>query len=146
VFYGAESVRTASAELVYWRWKLLKDAVDLDKLRPVAHTAFSVDIKTQVIDLRRAPFSAQATSWSHPTDYTATQSIAQAARAAQVGGIQYASVRDLQPSWCLALLTPQGFAKTKPNPLMQIWWLAVHQDDVAWRRDNESMVFSASEW
>ena len=26
VFYGAESVRTASAELGYWRWKFLQDA------------------------------------------------------------------------------------------------------------------------
>lgn len=27
VFYGAESVRTTSAELGYWRWKFLKIAV-----------------------------------------------------------------------------------------------------------------------
>jgi hypothetical protein len=27
VFYGAESVRTASAELGYWRWRFLKDAI-----------------------------------------------------------------------------------------------------------------------
>jgi len=41
VFYGAESVRTAGAELGYWRWKFLQDAVDLDRIEPVAHTAFS---------------------------------------------------------------------------------------------------------
>jgi len=146
VFYGAESVRTASAELGYWRWKFLKDAVDLDKLQPVAHTAFSADIKTQVIDLRQSPFGAQAASWSHPSDYTATQALAQVARTAQVGGIQYASVRDPQPAWCLALLTPQGFAKPKPNPLMQTWWLAVHRAGVTWRRDNASMTFSSEAW
>lgn len=146
VFYGAESVRTASAELGYWRWKFLKDAVDLDKLQPVAHTAFSADVKTQVIDLRLPPFSTQVTYWSDRSDYTATQALAQMARTAQVGGIQYTSVRDRQPAWCLALLTPQGFAKPKPNPLMQTWWLAVHQNGVSWRRDNASMTFSAAAW
>ncbi len=146
VFYGAESVRTAGAELGYWRWRFLKDAVDLDKLQPVAHTAFSADVNTQVIDLRLAPFSAQAASWSHPTDYSATQALAQIARTAHVGGIQYASMRDPKPAWCLVVLTPQGFAKSKPNPLMQTWWLVVYQAGVAWRRDNASMTFSAAAW
>jgi hypothetical protein len=146
VFYGAESVRTASAELGYWRWKFLKDAVNLEKLQPVAHTAFSVDIKTQVIDLRQAPFNAQAASWSHPSDHSATQALAQTARRAQLGGIQYTSVRDQSPAWYLALLTPQGFAKPKPNQLMQTWWLAVHHTEVIWRRDNASMTFSTAAW
>ncbi len=146
VFYGAESARTASAELGYWRWKFLKDAVDLDRLEPVAHTAFSAQVSTQAIDLRQAPFSANAAAWTHPTDYTATQAIAKVARTAQVGGIQYQSVRDPNPAWCMAVLVPQAFAKPKPNPLMQTWWLAVHPDAIIWRRDNESMTFDANGW
>lgn len=146
VFYGAESVHTASAELGYWRWKFLKDAVDLEKLEPVAHTAFSVEVSTQVVDLRRAPFSNDSAKWQHPTDYSATQAFAEEAREANVGGIQYQSVRDPYPAWCLALLTPQAFAKPKPNPLMQTWWLAVHPDSVSWRRNNESMTFAAGAW
>ena len=146
VFYGAESARTASAELGYWRWKFLKDAVDLDRLEPVAHTAFSAQVSTQVIDLRQAPFSATAAAWTHPSDYTATQAIAQVARTAQLGGIQYQSVRDPNPAWCMAVLVPQAFAKPKPNPLMQTWWLSVHPDAVIWRRDNESMTFAANGW
>jgi len=112
----------------------------------VAHTAFSAEVKTQVIDVSLPPFSSQAASWLHPADYSATQTLALVARTAQVGGIQYTSVRDPQPAWCLALLTPLGFAKLKPNPLMQTWWLAVHQDGVTWRRDNASMTFSAAAW
>jgi hypothetical protein len=146
VFYGAESVHTASAELGYWRWKFLKDAVELEKLEPVAHTAFSADVSTQLVDLRRAPFNADAAKWHHPTDYSATQAFARAAREAHVGGIQYQSVRDPIPAWCVALLTPQAFAKPKPNSFMQTWWLAVHPDSVSWRRDNESMTFTAAAW
>lgn len=146
VFYGAESVRTASAELGYWRWKFLKDAVDLEKLEPVAHTAFRADVSTLVVDLRNPPFSVDAQVWLHPTDYSATQAFARAAREANVGGITYESVRDPHPAWCAALMTPQAFSEPKPHPAMQTWWLAVHQDEVIWRRDNESMTFSAAEW
>jgi hypothetical protein len=146
VFYGAESVRTSSAELGYWRWRFLKDAVDLEMLDPVAHTAFSAEVSTQLVDLRRSPFSANADQWLHPTDYSATQAFARAAREAKLGGIQYQSVRDPNPAWCVALLTPQAFVKPKPNPLMQNWWLAVHRDSVSWRRENESMTFSFTAW
>ena len=146
VFYGAESVRTASAELGYWRWRFLKDAVDLEKLEPVAHTAFSAEVSTQLVDLRRAPFIADAAKRLHPTDYSATQAFARAAREANLGGIQYQSVRDPNPAWCVALLTPKAFAKLKPKPLKQTWWLAVHPDSVSWRRDNASMTFDAAAW
>lgn len=146
VFYGAESVRTAGAELGYWRWKFLKDAVDLEKLEPVAHTAFRADVSTLVADLRKPPFSADAEAWLHPTDYSATQAFAQVAREANIGGIVYQSVRDPHPAWCMALLTPQAFSKPKPHPAMQTWWLAVHQDEVIWRRDNKSMTFSVAAW
>lgn len=146
VFYGAESVRTASAELGYWRWKFLNDAVDLEKLEPVAHTAFRADVSTLAVDLRQPPFSADAAAWLHPTDYSATQAFARVAREANLGGIVYQSVRDPHPAWCMALLTPQAFAKPKPHPTMQTWWLAVHQDQVIWRRENKSMTFSAAAW
>ena len=146
VFYGAETVRTASAELGYWRWKFLKDAVDLEKLEPVAHTAFRADVSTLAVDLRQPPFSTDAAAWQHPTDYSATQAFARVAREANLGGIVYQSVRDPHPAWCMALLTPQAFAKPKPHPTMQTWWLAVHQDQVIWRRENKSMTFSAAAW
>ena len=146
VFYGAESIRTASAELGYWRWKFLQDAVDLEKLEPVAHTAFRADVSTLAVDLRQPPFSADAAAWTHPTDYSATQAFARVAREANLGGIVYQSVRDPHPAWCMALLTPQAFAKPKPHPAMQTWWLAVHRDQVIWRRESKSMMFSAAAW
>jgi hypothetical protein len=146
VFYGAESVRTAGAELGYWRWKFLKDAVDLERLEPVAHTAFWVEVATPVVNLQRPPFDADAAIWQHPSDYGATQQLARVAREAGVGGILYRSVRDPQPSWCLALLTPAGFAKPKPHTERQIWYLAVSPHEITLRRDTESMQFSAAGW
>lgn len=87
VFYGAESVRTACAELGYWRWKFLQDAIDLERIEPVAHTAFWVRLATDVVDLRESPFAADLSAWTHPTDYSATQAFARIAREASVGGI-----------------------------------------------------------
>lgn len=146
VFYGAESVRTAGAELGYWRWKFLQDAVDLERIEPVAHTAFRAEIATSLVNLQRAPFDADTTLWQHRTDYGPTQQFARVAREAGIGGILYRSVRDPQPAWCLALLTPAGFAKPKPHAERQNWYLAVSQHEITLRRESESMQFSTAEW
>lgn len=146
VFYGAESVRTAGAELGYWRWKFLQDAVDLERIEPVAHTAFRTEIATRVVDLRKPPFDADAAIWQHPTRYEPTQQFARIAREADIGGILYQSVRDPQPAWCVALLTPGGFVKTRPHAERQTWYLAVSHHEVTLRRDTESMQFNASVW
>jgi RES domain len=151
VFYGAESVHTASAELGYWRWKFLKDSPALMKLDPVAHTAFRTEVKTNMIDLRRPPFNRQASAWQHPNDYSATQVFARVVRATSnettefeaVSAILYESVRDPNPAWCAALLSPLAFAKPKPNSAVQTWWLTVNQREVNWRRDDESFSFNA---
>lgn len=141
VFYGAESIRTACAELGFWRWKFLSDAVDLKAIEPVAHTAFRVEIATNRIDLRIAPFDRDANLWSHLTDYSHTQALAQIAREAGTGAIVYTSVRDPDLSWCAALLTYEGFVKKKPDSEQQTWWLTVNQKRVVWRRDRESFSF-----
>ncbi|MHB1374820.1 MAG: RES family NAD+ phosphorylase [Thauera sp.] len=146
VFDGAQSVRTACAELGYWRWKFLQDAVDLERIEPVAHTAFRVRLATEVIDLRAPPFSADLDDWKHPTSYGATQALARVAREARIGGILYASVRDPEVAWCVAVLDPAAFASSRPDPVKQTWWLAVHPDGVVWRRDNERLAFAASSW
>ena len=146
VFYGAKSVRTAGAELGYWRWKFLQDAVDLDRIDPVAHTAFCAEVSTTAVDLQHPPFDADAARWKHPTDYGQTQQFARMAREASIGGIRYRSVRDPVSSWCFALLTPCGFANPKPLRGEQTWYLAVSPHEVTLRRDTESLHFSAKDW
>ena len=147
VFYGAETVRTAAAELGYWRWRFLNDAVDLERLSPVPHTAFRTAIATQVVDLQRPPFDTDAAVWQHPRDYGPTQQFARVVRQSElVHGILYRSVRDPEPAWCLALLSPAGFADTKPQPDRETWYLAVTPHEVTLRRDTESMQFSMTHY
>ncbi|UOD51408.1 RES family NAD+ phosphorylase [Orrella daihaiensis] len=149
VFYGAQTIRTAGAELGYWRWRFLRDATDLDRLDPVAHTAFAAEVNTTVVDLQKAPLADDARYWQHPTDYNATQQFARTVRQAGVGGILYRSVSGPQPSWCLALLTPAGFAKRKPNAQRQTWYLSVSHTEVTLRHDSgahASMRFAVDDW
>lgn len=145
VFYGAESVETAAAELGYWRWKFLLDAPALTHIEPVAHTAFQAALKAQTVDLRQSPFHADA-RWTHKTDYGPTQTFAQLARSVDLGCIIYQSVRSSQPAWCIAVLKPEAFAQHKPKPETQTWWLAVSQQEVIWRRDHQSLTFNPSAW
>lgn len=146
VFYGAGSVRTACAELGYWRWKFLQDAVDLTQIEPVPFTAFCAQLATAAVDLRQPPFAPDLDSWTHPSDYSATRSFTRIAREAGIGGILYPSVRDPEPGWCVAILDPAAFASPKPDPAMQTWWLAVQQDAVVWRRDTERLMFATGSW
>lgn len=146
VYYGAERVKTACAELGYWRWCFLMDAEDLDRLEPVAHTAFSVSIDCLAIDLRKPPFVADRAAWIDPVDYNATQDMALLAREANVTGIVYESVRDPEPAWCIVLLDPAGFAQSRPDVAVQSWWLTVNREGVLWRRDTVSHAFSAERW
>ena len=122
------------------------DATELERLEPVAHTAFQVAVATTVVDLQRPPFDADAGLWQHPTDYNATQQLARVARDAEVGGILYRSVRDPSPAWCLALLTPAGFANPRPHAERQTWYLAVTRHEVTLRREGEALQFSAMGW
>lgn len=146
VFYGAQDVRTAAAEVGYWRWRFLREAVDLERLPPVAHTAFSVEVAASLVDLTVAPFDRDAPRWEHPGDYTDTQRLARAARDAKLGAIRYRSVRAPVRAWCVAVLAPAAFAKPEPHPLQETWFLAVGRQQVAWRSSVAALMFPMDRW
>jgi len=95
VWYGAASLRTACAEVAYWRWRFVSDSDGLrgDEVM-TAHTFFQARVRGTALDLLAAPWSASHAHWAHPADYTATQALADAAVARGVQWIRYASVRD----------------------------------------------------
>ena len=146
VFYAAQSEHTAGAELGYWRWKFLIESPALESLAPNAHTAFQVSMKAMAIDLRQPPYVNHAQQWMHPADYSATQKLAREARAQDIAAIIYQSVRDPEPGWCVALLTPRGFDRHRPHPTTHTWFLSVTRQEVNWRRDAQSMTFSTQRW
>src|SRR3954469_10528600 len=121
VWYGADVVETALAEVAYWRLRFLADSPETPDLLPVPHTAFRASVGGSAIVLSQTPFERQRRQWEDPSSYDATQALARVARDAGIALIRYRSVRDPQHRAALAVLTPNAFRKSAP--LEQHTWL-----------------------
>lgn len=141
VFYAAEDLATAAAELGWWRWRFLADSAGLQRIDPVAHTAFHARVAASGIDLMQPPLDTDSARWMAPHDYTATQALATSARAVPLQAIRYASVRHPDHRPCIALLDPNGFAAPRPDPATQTWWLAVDANGAHWVREGQRVTF-----
>lgn len=149
VLYGAETIRTACAELGYWRWRFLMECPALPRIEARAQTLFQVGVKADGVALDAPPFVEDALQWTAPADYGACQAFARIAREAGIGLIRYTSVRDPLAGACVAVLTPR--AVDPPQPLTATtWMLTVRHDRVIWQRDDlrqrESFEFESAVW
>lgn len=145
VWYGAERVRTACAELGYWRWRFLTDSEGLDELGPAPQTVFQAGIDAQAVDLTLAPFKSERAQWTHRSDYGPTQQFATLARAGEVSAIRYESVRDPEHAAAIAVLSAAVFKPVRPLQ-QQIWFLTVKRERVTWQREGELFEFDAAGW
>lgn len=113
IWYGAEHLSTACAEVAYWRWRF---AMDSDALKTQAviseHTFFQAKVSGPVVDLGAAPWSGLESQWMAPTDYSACHAVARAARQAGAAWIRYRSVRDPRHRSCGAVLTLEALSLT----------------------------------
>jgi hypothetical protein len=149
VFYGAEEIRTACAELGYWRWRFLNDSPALPRIDARAQTLFEVSVRTDGVALDTPPFDQDRGHWMDPDSHETCQAFGRVAREAGIGLIRYTSVRDPQHGPCGAVMTPRAFAY--PQPLTTTtWMLTVRRDRVIWQRDDllqrDSFEFAASLW
>jgi hypothetical protein len=146
VWYGAEVLRTALAEKSYWRLRFLLDSPGTPDLKPVPHSAFSAAVRTHAaLDLTREPFVRERASWTDPLDYSRTQALAEAARAADIVCIRYQSVRDPEHAACVAVLTPAGFGRARPRQ-QEAWFIAASRERVRCAQEERagaSFEFSA---
>ena len=146
-FYASLEKRSAMAEIAYYRLRFFQDAPDCP-LPKQEHklTAFSVQYQTErEINLQRAPFTQDKYNWIHPTDYSATQRIAELAREANIDSIRYQSVRDPQHGSNIALLTFTAFTSNNPRQ-EQTWYMHFSDKEVLAIRpssieDKESFLF-----
>ena len=120
VWYGAEDLTTACAEIGYWRWRFLMDSDGLGSQEVRAElTIFQARIHGQSIDLTTSPWNELEHIWRHPIDYRGCHILAEKARENGIHWIRYYSVR-----WprgvCAAALSPA--ALDRPNPeRIQTW-------------------------
>jgi hypothetical protein len=134
-FYASERVETAIAETAFYRLLFYSEAPAARlPARPTEHTAFRAAAATErLIDLTAPPLDRDAALWRHPVDYRPCQELADAARAARMEAIRYASVRDPEQEANVALLSPEAFAANAPQ-VTETWRIFPRSDAVqAWR-------------
>lgn len=139
-FYGAEDVKTACAEVGYWRFRFWSDSEGL-RNQPVnfALTVFEWHAAAKaLIDLTKEPYSDDRAKWIHPSDYSATQALGKQAREQGIEIIRFESVRNSPDGRCFAILTPLVF-KADQEPYrerQQTWNLHLEPTGQAvWQRD-----------
>lgn len=145
VWYGAERMATAAAEMSYWRWRFMRDA-GFKYLSSTQYTAFCVPLAGEMVDLRRPPFDRDAQFWMHPSDYSATQAFARVAREVSLAAIIWQSVRDPEPHGCIAALTPSAFDTSTPENF-QTLTLTILPREAAWHsHGGEAFSFGTMGW
>jgi hypothetical protein len=138
VLYGAEELRTALAELGFWRWRFLGDSPDLDRLDAAPQTVFQLLAGGRTVDLRDPPWASRRNDWVDPLSYDACQQLARQVRDDGIQIIRYESVRDPAHGGAAALLHPAAILY--PAPLEQeTWYLLVTRDRVSWRRWDDEL-------
>lgn len=145
VWYGAEDLRTACAEVAYWKWRFLMDSEALAKTAlQTEHTFFRARARGRCIDLTAAPWKAAARAWTHRSDFRACQELADAARGRSIGWIRYEAVR--ADGICGAVLRPDALALVEP--FEQQTWACKTAASGAWmqRAGGERYDFPASNW
>lgn len=125
VFYCAEKVETALAEMAFYRLLFFAESPATPlPANATDYSAFSVALSTgRALDLTH-PEMARRGNWRDPVDYGACQALADAARREGVAIISYASVRDRKGGKNLAVLTCSAFAAPAPTG-RQSWKLRV---------------------
>ena len=130
LWYGAEELRGALAEVAYYRLVFLEGTAAELGLVQTALTAFVVPVKTKRgVDLTRTPFIRWESQLASKTSYAATQPLGTAMREDGVEAFLYRSARDPEASRNVGVFTPRAFGARKPREL-QTWHASATQDVV----------------
>ena len=146
VWYGAEELKTACGEVAYWKWRFLMDSEPLrESALHTEHTFFKASVRGRATDLTRPPWNAAARAWTHKSDFTACQALADEARARDLAWIRYAAVR-VPGGVCGAVLRPQALSLAEPYE--QQTWACKTTAAGVWlqRPGGERHAFSADNW
>lgn len=116
VFYAAEQVTTAVAEMAFYRLLFFSESPETPwPVNAAEYTAFSCAIETAAcLDLTRPPLVQDAHHWLQHQDYSHCQALADTARDAMAEVIRYQSVRDPQHGCNIAVLSCRPFTKREP--------------------------------
>lgn len=116
IWYGADTPRTAFAEVAYYRLLFLSGTRANLSLLSASLSAFSVRMRSaRAIMLDAPPFNAHVHAISSPTSYDASQQLGRDMRAAGVELFRYRSARDVNGGINVAAFTPVVFHSATPQ-------------------------------
>ncbi len=137
IWYGSHSLRTALAEVAYYRWVFLEGTdADLGPLETL-HTAFQVELRSErSLDLSTPPFSAFEDILASKSDYEATQKLGTDMREAGLEVFHYRSARDPRAGKNMGVFTPRVFVNKEPRRHTQSWHAIATRSYVEFSRQN----------
>lgn len=136
IWYGSLELRTAFAELAYYRLLFLEGTTaDLGTVTTPL-TAFHVTIRTELgVALDAPPFDAHRGSIASPVSYHESQALGAAMRLAGVEAFRYHSARDVDGGVNVGAFTPRVFGRSRPSSLER-WHCAASRERVDVSRDD----------
>lgn len=129
LFYGSLSLTTLLAEVAYYRLLFRAGMVNPATAAYLTlHTQFSASYCSERgLSLQQSPFDRYRELLMSPSDYSATQQLGAALRAANVALFEYPSARDQHGGLNIALIEPA--ALDAERPFDQEEWLCETSDD-----------------
>lgn len=150
LWYGSDELRTAFAELAYYRLVFLEGTrADLDGVS-TWHTAFTIRVRTdRGIDLTLPPFDVYRNDLASPVSYERTQLLGTDMRAAGIEVFRYASARDPVGGANVGIFTPAVFGPARPRGF-EAWHCTVTRERVECVRQDffgrKAFVFGRDEF
>lgn len=145
IWYGAETVSGAMAEVAYYRLVFLSGTTAALHTLSVELTAFRVRAKTaRGVDLTQPPFAAHKAAIASPRVYDAAQALGAAMRDSGVEMCRYPSARDPAGGANVAVFAPRVFGRSAPQAFQRWQCTASHARVEFARRDfarREFLVF-----
>jgi len=146
VFYGAEELHTAMAEIAYHRFVFIRHSESDFAPMTVPYTHFMARLKTdRAIYLTQPPFETCRADISHPASYAFSQRYGSALRSAEADLFTFYSAR--KPDGTnVGVFSPEAFALNEPiKGTEKIWNLYISRDVIEFKSnsifDRQTFVF-----
>ena len=130
IWYGSVEMRTAFAEVAYYRLVFLEGTRAPLGTVTTALTAFTASLRTRKgVDLAMLPFTVFRREIASPSSYVSTQALGLVMRNAGVEAFRYPSARDGEGGVNVAAFEPRVFGTAKPKSL-ETWYCAASREAV----------------
>lgn len=134
LFYASRTLPTVLAEAAYYRFVFWQGmATPPPRMLRTQQTLFGARIQAaRAFRLHEPPFDSYDAELASPANYSASQTLGTALRAAGAEAIEYRSVRDAHGGLNVGLYTPAAFAGPAPT-FREEWFCETTADRVSFR-------------